>query len=146
MHRFSLFEVKVHMRKVLVILFLTACTHVLHAVEYPYLVFTNTAGTTTVMRVNSLTITVSGTQLQVTNADTSASFLLTELSNMQFSTNGDTATALSNVLNADKPVELYTLTGIRLGRFDSLIQAAHTLSTGTYLVTDGTNTQKIVVR
>ena len=110
------------------------------------MVFTNTAGTTTVMRVHSLTITVSGTQLQVTNADTSASFLLTELSNMQFSTNGDTATALSNVLNADKPVELYTLTGMRLGRFDNLIQAARTLSTGTYLVTDGTNTQKIVVK
>ena len=134
------------MRKVLVILFLTACTHVLHAAGYPYLVFTNTAGTTTVMRVHSLTIAVSGTELQVTNADTSASFLLTELSTMQFSTNGDTATALSNVLNADKPVELYTLTGMRLGSFDNLIQAARTLSTGTYLVTDGTNTQKIVVK
>ncbi len=116
------------------------------AADYPYLVFTNTAGTTTVMSVASLTMSVSGNSLQVTNAEGTNTLTLTGLTNMQFSKDGSTVSALANVLNADCPVEVYTLNGTGAGSFPSLRLAAETLPAGAYVIKQGTNTQTVVIR
>lgn len=114
--------------------------------EYPYLVFTNTEGALTAFQVNDLTMHINGTQLDVTNNEGTVHFTLTDLSAMQFSVDGETLTALENVLNADARVEVYTLEGMSMGTFDGLLKAASSLRQGVYVITDGKNTQKIVIR
>ncbi len=114
--------------------------------EYPYLVFTNTEGALTAFQVNDLTMHINGTQLDVTNNEGTVQFTLTDLSAMQFSVDGETLTALENVLNADARVEVYTLEGMSMGTFDGLLKAASSLRQGVYVITDGKNTQKIVIR
>ena len=114
--------------------------------DYPYLVFTNTEGALTAFQVNDLTMHINGTQLDVTNNEGTVHFTLTDLSAMQFSVDGETLTALENVLNADARVEVYTLEGMSMGTFDGLLKAASSLKQGVYVITDGKNTQKIVIR
>ena len=123
---------------------LTVC--MAQAADYPYLVFTNTGGTTTILSVENLTLSVSGSTLQVTNADGTNSFALTDLTNMQFSKDGSTVTALENVLQADQAVEVFTVSGVRLGTYNSLAQAVKNLHSGAYIIKQNTNAQTIVVR
>lgn len=118
---------------------------VAQAGTYNYLVFTNTSGTTTAIEVTNLTLTVSGSNLQVTNDEGTVSFVLTDLASMQFSTDG-TLSALENVLNANEAVEVFSLTGISLGSFGSLVEATESLDKGVYIVSDGKNSQKITVQ
>lgn len=125
---------------------LMVCPLMVQAVDYPYLVFTNTSGVTTVMSVSSLTMTVSGSSLQVTNADGSETFALTELRNMQFSTNGDTITALEDVIVAEQPVEVFSVVGEQIGSFDSLNDAVRNLQMGVYVIKQGKNSLKIIVK
>ena len=133
------------MKKILLLLAMTAGALAAQAADYAYLVFLNTDGTTTALSVTDLTVTVTETQLQVTNADGTVSFLLTDLEAMQFSTDGE-LTALPDVLNADAAVEVYTLTGLAVGTYDNLLQAVNALDKGVYVITDGKNAQKIVVQ
>lgn len=117
----------------------------LDAADYPYLVFTNTSGTNVVLSVENLTFNVSGSTLQVSNADGTVSFALTELASMQFSVDGSTD-GLEDVLNADLPVSVYSLTDVSLGTFDNLQQAVEGLDAGSYVISDGKNAQTIVVQ
>ncbi len=115
------------------------------AVDYPYLVFTNTSGTNTVLSVSDMTLTVSGSELRVTNAEGTISFVLTELASMQFSKDG-TLLALKEVLDADKPVQLFTLTGQSVGIYDNLKDAAQKNNAGVYVIKQGTKSQQIVIK
>ena len=133
------------MKKILVLAVMVVCAVMAQAADYPYLVFTNTAGTTTVMNVSSLTMTVSGSSLQVTNSDGTETFALTDLNNMQFSADGST-TAIEQVLEADSPVEVFSVTGVQLGSFGSLREAVRGLSAGAYVIKQGVNTQTVVVK
>lgn len=133
------------MRKIGMVITWLACAGIVLAADYPYLVFTNTAGTTTVMNVSSLTMTVSGSSLQVTNSDGTETFALTDLNNMQFSADGST-TAIEHVLEADRPVEIFSVTGVQLGSFGSLREAVRGLSAGAYVVKQGVSTQTVVVK
>jgi len=114
--------------------------------EFGYLVFTNTAGVNTSMKVDNLSFSVSGSQLQVTNVDGSVNFALADLQSMHFSVNDESDTALDNVLDADRPVQVFTLTGTSLGTFDNLVQAALKLGAGTYVIVNGKNAQTIVIQ
>ncbi len=133
------------MKKFFVLAVTVVCAVMAQAADYPYLVFTNTAGTTTAMSVSSLTMTVSGSSLQVTNSDGTETFALTDLASMQFSANGST-TAIENVLEADRAVEVFSVTGAQIGSFGSLIEAVHGLNAGAYVIKQGVNTQTVVVK
>jgi hypothetical protein len=133
------------MKKIVLMMALAMYVLTASATGYAYLLFTNTAGTTTAMNVTGLTMTVSGTQLQVTNNTENLSFVLTDLASMQFSKT-DTLTAVENVLAADKPVEVYSVIGVKLGSYESLLKAVCGQKKGVYVITDGTNSQKIVVK
>lgn len=134
------------MKRSLFILVTVICAVMAQAADYPYLVFTNTGGTTTVLGVTNMTLAVSGSNLSVTNADGTNTFVLTDLTNMQFSVDGSTVSAIDHVLDAEQPVSVFSLTGISLGMFNSLTEGAKALSTGAYVIKQGTNTQTIVIK
>ena len=134
------------MKKILVLAVTVVCAVMAQAADYPYLVFTNTAGTTTAMSVSSLTMTVSGSSLQVTNSDGTETFTLTDLASMQFSADGSATTAIENVLEADRAVEVFSVTGAQIGSFGSLIEAVQGLNAGAYVIKQGINTQTVVVK
>ena len=116
-----------------------------HAGVYNYLVFTNQAGTTTAFEVSNLTLKVNGSELQVSNADGTVDLVLTELASMQFSED-KTATGVEDVLNADGPVQVYSVTGTLIGTYHSMVEAAKCLNTGTYVMASGNQTQTVVIK
>lgn len=126
---------------------LLLCAGMAQAGEYAYLVFTNTEGTKTALSVSDLSMTVNGTQLEVTNAQGSVNFVLTDLAAMQFSVDGETLVeGIDNVLNADAPVEVYTILGTKVGRYNNLLEAAGVLGKGSYVISNGKNAQTIVLQ
>ena len=128
-------------------MFLLLCAVMAQAGEYAYLVFTNAEGTKTALSVSDLSMTVNGTQLEVTNAQGSVNFVLTDLAAMQFSVDGETLEeGISNVLNADAPVEVYTILGTKVGRYNNLLEAAGVLGKGSYVISNGNNAQTIVLQ
>ena len=121
------------------------------AEDYPYLMFQTTDGSTTAMAASELTITFSDGKLTVTNAESTQTLTLTDLSKMYFSTT-DNANGIEDV-NADGltnlnqgPVEVFTLTGISIGKYDTLQQAKSSLSQGIYVVKSASRTLKIAVK
>ena len=116
-----------------------------HASTYNYLVFTNQSGTTTAFAVNNLSLKVNGNDLQVKNDEGTVNLVLTELASMQFSVNKD-VTTLENILYADAPVQVYSVTGASLGTYNSMLDAAKSLQIGTYIISNGNISQTIVVK
>ena len=131
------------MKKVLILL-LVLCATFAQASTYKYLVFTNTAGTTTAFGVNNLTLTIDGSQLQVTSADGSVNIALIDLKSMQFSADG--TTALEKVIDAEAPVQVYSISGASLGTYESMLEAAKSLHAGSYVISNGNQSQTIVIK
>lgn len=128
-----------------VFLLLAVCLAMMtHASTYNYLVFTNTEGTNTVFSVANLWLNVDGSDLQVTNADGTVSILLTALKSMQFSEDS-IISAVENVLNADAAVQVYSVSGVQLGSYGSLIEAAQELHAGVYVISNGNVAQTVVI-
>ena len=127
-------------------LLLAVCTAMMaHASTYNFLVFTNTEGTNTAFSVKDLTLKVEGSDLLITNAEGTVSMLLTAMKSMQFSEDG-TVSAVENILNADTPVQVFSVSGTSLGVYSSLMEAAQTLNAGAYVISNGSVTQTIVVK
>ena len=116
-----------------------------NAGTYKYLEFTNISGTKTVFNVANLTINVSGNDLKVTNSDGTVDLALVDLASMQFLTT-NTPTAVDNILNADAEIHVSTITGASLGTYSSLMEAAKNLQSGTYVISNGSQSQSIVVK
>ncbi|MBR6168100.1 MAG: hypothetical protein IKQ50_06695 [Paludibacteraceae bacterium] len=133
------------MKKILVLAVTVVCAVIAQAADYPYLVFTNTAGTTTSLSVSNMTLTVNGSELSVTNAEGTQAYTLTDLAAMQFSKDGN-LTAIENVLDGEKSVDVYSVTGVGLGSFSNLHEAASVLPTGAYVIKQGGKSQTVVVR
>ena len=125
-----------------VVVSLAVCAN---AGTYKYLEFTSTSGKKTVFDVTNLTLTVSGSNLQVTNGDGTVNLTLVDLASMQFSTT-NTTTALENILNADAEIQVSTITGVSLGVYPSLSKACQSLSAGVYVISNGTQSQSIVIQ
>ena len=129
-----------------VFLLLAVCTAMMaHASTYNFLVFTNTEGTKSAFSVKDLTLKVEGSDLLITNAEGTVSMLLTAMKSMQFSEDG-TVSAVENILNADTPLQVFSVSGTSLGVYSSLMEAAQTLNAGAYVISDGSVTQTIVVK
>ena len=125
-----------------VVVSLAVCAN---AGTYKYLEFTSTSGTKTAFNVTNLTLTVSGSYLQVTNEDGTVSLTLLDLESMQFTTT-NTATALENILNADAEIQVSTITGVSLGTYPSLLEASQGLQPGVYVISNGTHSQSVVIK
>lgn len=134
------------MKKILVLVVAVVCAGIAQAADYPYLVFTNTAGTTTSLSVSNMTLTVNGSELTVTNSEGTQAFTLTDLAAMQFRTESGEWAAVENVLDGEKSVDVYSVTGVGLGSFSNLHEAAGVLPTGAYVIRQGGKSQTVVVR
>ena len=132
-------------KRVMMLMVLVSLAVCATAGTYNYLEFTSTLGTKTVFNVANLTLVVSGNNLQVTNDDVNVELTLVDLASMQFSPT-NTGTALENILNADAEIQESTITGVSLGTYSSLVEACQSLSAGVYVISNGTQSQSIVIQ
>ena len=130
------------MRK-FILMILLVCAGMVQAGEYAYLVFVNQQNDTTALSVADMTLRVQDNSLSVTNADGTVNFTLTDL---QFMTeDGQMAMRLDNVLDANAPIDVYTILGVKVGHFSSLPEAAAVLSKGSYVITNGKTSVKVKI-
>lgn len=134
------------MKKFLIIMAALLISISMQAYDYPYLSFQTSEGTVQSVSVNELIITFSNGQLVLTNTDGSQTFSLSDLSYMFFSKEQNTTgvTRIEDVSN--QTVEVFTLNGLVIGRFESLQKAKAELKPGLYLIKSNGKTQKVVVR
>ncbi|MBR1725929.1 MAG: hypothetical protein IJ724_04650 [Muribaculaceae bacterium] len=83
------------------------------AYDYPFLAFVDASGTVQSFDVTSLAMTYSDGVLTVTNASESKTLNVNELVKMYFST----SSSISDLLQADAAVEVYTIEGHYLGKY-----------------------------
>ena len=131
------------MKKILFLGLVCICALMAQAGDYGYLVFTNTNASTSAFSVTNLTLTVNGSDLQVTNDEGTVNFVLTELASMQFSNDPQ---AIENVLDGDQPVQVFSVSGVSLGTFGSLLEAAQQLNAGAYVISNGKKSQTIILQ
>ena len=135
------------MQKIGMVLALLVCAVMAQAGEYAYLVFVNQQNDTTALSVTDMTLSVNENSLTVTNAAGTVNFTLTDLQFMQFMTEeGQMAMRLDNVLDANAPIDVYTILGIKVGHYNSLLEAAGVLGRGSYVITNGKNSQTIILQ
>ena len=132
------------MKRILTAIGLFAGVLAAHAYDYPYLTVQTTDGTTKSVSVESLVLTFQNGQLVATNGDGSQSFALSSLSKMFFST---TTNAIERpAATASGTVEVYSLSGIALGRYESMTQAKNALKQGIYLMKQNGQTKKVAIK
>lgn len=135
------------MRKILVFAAMLVCAVMAQAADYSYLVFVNQSNDTTALSVTDMTLKVNDNSLTVTNAEGTVNFTLTDLQFMQFMTaDGQVAQRLDQVLDANEPIDVYSILGVKVGHYNSLLEAAGVLSKGSYVITNGRISQTIVVK
>ncbi len=115
------------------------------AYDYPYLVFVNSDGKTTVLSVETLTITISNGKLVAQNNDGTQSFSLSNLNKMYFTKDAD-LTGISTTESTDEAVEVYTTGGLSIGKFENENTAKASLKPGLYILKSNTRTYKIAVK
>ena len=134
------------MRKIRMVLAMLVCVVMAQAGEYAYLVFVNQNNDTTALSVKDLTLSVQENSLTVSNAEGTVNFTLTDLQFMQFMTEDGQMSALENVLDADAPIDVYTILGVKVGHYNNLLEAAGVLGKGSYVITNGKNSQTILLQ
>ena len=135
------------MKKILVFAVMVVCAVMAQAADYPYLVFVNQSNDTTALSVTGMTLKVNDNSLTVTNAEGTVNFTLTDLQFMQFMTaDGQMALRLDNILDANEPIDVYSILGVKVGHYNSLLEAAGVLGKGSYVITNGRNSQTIVLQ
>ena len=126
---------------------LLVCAGMAQAGEYAYLVFVNQNNDTTALSVTDMTLKVQENSLTVTNAAGTVNFTLTDLQFMQFMTeDGQMAMSIDNILDANAPIDVYTIMGVKVGHYNSLPEAAGVLGKGSYVITNGKNAQTILLQ
>lgn len=144
---FNPLKKEVYMQKIGMVLALLVCAVIAQAGEYAYLVFVNQNNDTTALSVTDMTLKVQENSLTVTNAEGTVNFTLTDLQFMQFMTeDGQMAMSIDNILDANAPIDVYTILGVKVGRYNSLLQAAGVLGKGSYVITNGKKSQTIIVK
>lgn len=118
--------------------------------EFPYLTFIASDGTVTSLGVESLEMTVTKDgNLVAVNSDGSKTFTLTSLAKMYFSLSDESTASGITMAEAEGTtgeVEVFTLTGISLGKFTNSTKAKASLEQGVYILKSKSETLKITVR
>ncbi len=116
------------------------------AYDYPYLAFETTSGTVQTVSVESLSITISDGNLVVTNGSGTVTFTLSDLSKMYFSDEEQEASGIQEVETTSGKVQIFSLTGLAMGTFESLSQARASLRNGVYVVKSNDKSYKINIK
>lgn len=133
--------------KKLVLLLLAIClVNCVRAYDYPYLTFQTSDGSRMSLSATSLVMSVGEGNLIVTNSDLSQIFVLSNLTKMYFSTSAET-TGVNSVENeVGGEVEVFTLSGLSVGRFSGMKDAQMHLPRGIYVVKSSQGVHKIAVK
>lgn len=133
-------------RTVIIFVILLLQTMVIHAYDYPYLILQNIDGSIKPVAVESLTMSFADGLLMLQNAETEETFPLTDLNRMFFASES-TSIDKASVSAEEGDVEVFSLSGIKVGRFASKDQVVKSLERGIYIVKHSNGqTQKIVIR
>lgn len=133
------------MKRILFTLLITLGVLQVQAYDYPYLVFVNSGGNTTTLSVETLVITISNGKLVAQNNDGTQSFSLSDLNKMFFTKDAN-LTGISNTESADETVEIFTVGGLSVGRYENEKTAKASLKPGLYILKGKTRTYKFAVK
>jgi len=129
--------------------------------EYPYLTFESSDGSVVSIAVIknsntavttseslSLELKVSDGTLVATNDEGKKIFTLKDLTKMYFTDSDKTSesTSISSIEDENEMFELYTLTGISLGKFKDLDNAKTQLIPGVYIIKNNNHEMKISIK
>jgi hypothetical protein len=125
-----------------------AGTLMAHADDYPYLTFLDTNGTEQSVAATGLVITFSDGQMNATDNNGKVTTIsLSDLKKMYFSS---TTSAIDSTETEeetkDSEVEVFTLAGNSLGKYEDIRQAKTALQKGVYVVKRSHQTLKIAVQ
>ena len=116
---------------------------------YKYLVLTTTGGEQTTVATENLRITFADGKLVASNDDGSMEVTLASLSKMFFSEKGTESTGVSTVdsrVSDNAACEVYALSGLHMGSYQSLSEARSRLAHGIYVVKQSGKNIKITVK
>lgn len=118
------------------------------AYDFPYLTLKNIDGTTQTLSVDGLVITFADGRLVVGSGD--KAFVVADLSLMLFSQTG-TADVVTGIETADtyggqEAVEVFSVRGMSMGKFDSVAEARKALRPGVYVMKTASRTFKTTVK
>ena len=116
-----------------------------------YVTVTVNGGAVSVVQQSTVSASTCGEIIyQLTGASTNGSFTMEgnykatiELHGLSLTNHNGPAV---NILNADAEIHVSTITGASLGIYSSLVEACQSLSAGIYVISNGTQSQSIVVK
>lgn len=132
------------MRKFIMSVMAIALPLMASADEYAYLSFETSDGSLESVSIESLSMTFSGSKLIVENAEGTKEFSVADLGRMFFSATSTGITDVKTAANGDR--EVYTTSGMLVGRYAAGEDLKSVLKSGLYIIKDNSNTTKIMVR
>lgn len=130
------------MKRFMILSVLVVTAAFARATDYKYLVLQQTDGTVIPLSADGLRLTFSDGNLVASDGTTVS---LTSLSMMCFS---EDATAIETISNGNdvSAVDVYTVSGVLVGRYESISAAQQALRSGLYVMKNNGGTQKIAVK
>ena len=133
------------MKKILLALSLVACAVPVCGASQLKLVFESSDGSQHAYDAQNLVMTASSGLLNVSNDAVSESLPLQGLSKMYFSDAFSSVESIGADF-ASAPVSVVSLSGVNLGSFTSLSEAASQLAPGYYIFTSGNISRKVCIQ
>ncbi len=130
---------------ILILTFTTSLMTYANDYTYNYLVFTTQDGTEKAIAVENLKLSFVNGQLVVDNGVESQTYSLTSLSKMFFS-ESTVDGIVETVINGNEVVDVFTVSGIWMGKFENVDDAKKSLQRGVYVLKQGKTTSKIAIK
>lgn len=113
--------------------------------DFPFLAFRTNDGNLRVMAIDNINLTIADGNLVVENSSEKETFDLNNLAEMFFAADVSNVSLVGAI--SDNTVEVFSMSGVSLGKFESKAGAATVLSDGIYIARYSNGlTEKIVVK
>ena len=113
--------------------------------SYNYLVFTTQEGTEKSVAVENLKLTFANGQMVIDNGVETQTYDLSSLSKMFFAENSVDG-IVETTIDANEEVDVFTVSGIGMGKFNDVNEAKKSLGRGVYIFKQGSKTNKISIK
>ena len=113
--------------------------------SYNYLVFTTQEGTEKSVAVENLKLTFVNGQMVIDNGVETQTYDLSSLSKMFFAENSVDG-IVETTIDANEEVDVFTVSGIGMGKFNNANEAKKSLGRGVYIFKQGSKTNKISIK
>ena len=113
--------------------------------SYNYLVFTTQEGTEKSVAVENLKLTFVNGQMVIDNGVETQTYDLSSLSKMFFAENSVDG-IVETTIDANEEVDVFTVSGIGMGKFNNVDEAKKSLGRGVYIFKQGSKTNKISIK